>query len=60
MANIEKCLNFEVRPKSAEVRPKSAEVRPKSDDHQNLKRVLTSLEVIMYSETLYGPTVGHG
>ena len=27
---------------------------------QNKKRVLTNLEVIMYTETLYCPSVGHG
>ena len=36
------------------------EVRRSPDDHQNKKRILTNLEVIMYTETLYGPTVGHG
>ena len=36
------------------------EVRRSPDDHQNKKRVLTNLEVIMYTEMLYGPTVGHG
>ena len=36
------------------------EVRRSPDDHQNKKRILTNLEVIMYTEMLYGPTVGHG